>query len=110
MRFLIVLAALLFVPVLAGCASGDAREESRGKSAGGWRRLPLIKGGKVDSAWKHTGYGTFVVDGDAVRTECDERGLGLLVYTKETFGDCQLRVVYRAKDQRSNSGVYVRID
>ena len=75
-----------------------------------WRTLPLITDGKVDPAWFHTGYGTFTVDNGALRTDCDERGLGLLVYRREKLGDCQIRVVYRSKDPRSNSGVYVRID
>jgi hypothetical protein len=75
-----------------------------------WRTLPLISDGKVDPAWFHTGYGTMAVDGGALRTDCDERGLGLLVYGKEKLGDCQIRVVYRGKDPRANSGVYVRID
>ena len=77
---------------------------------GAWRTLPLIADGKVNPAWFFTGYGTFTVDDGALRTDCDERGLGLLVYGKEKFGDCQIRVVYRSKDPKSNSGVYVRID
>jgi hypothetical protein len=75
-----------------------------------WRTLPLITDGKVDPAWFQTGYGTFAVDGESLRTDCDARGLGLLVYAKEKFGDCQIRIVYRSKDPRSNSGIYIRID
>src|SRR5688500_2461631 len=75
-----------------------------------WRTLPLISDGQVDPAWFFTGYGTFAVDNGALRTDCDERGLGLLVYGKEKFGDCQIRVVYRSKDPKSNAGVYIRID
>jgi hydrogenase maturation factor len=76
----------------------------------GWRQLPLVKDGKVDPAWVHLGYGGFVVDDDGLRTECDEKGLGLLLYQKEKLGDCQIRVVYKQKDAKSNAGVYVRID
>ena len=75
-----------------------------------WRSLSLIKDGKVDPAWVHLGYGGFVVDEGALRTECDEKGLGLLLYEKEKFGDCQIRVVFKQKDAKSNAGVYVRID
>jgi hypothetical protein len=75
-----------------------------------WRPLPLIKDGKVDPSWAHVGWGGFAVDGDALRTECDEKGMGLLVYRKERFGDCQIRVVYKPRDGKSNSGVFVRID
>src|SRR4051794_4226513 len=71
----------------------------------GWRSLPLMRDGKVDPAWAHIGYGGFVVDDGVLRTECDERGLGLLVYTKDKFGDCHIKVVYKAKDAKSNSGV-----
>ena len=57
----------------------------------------------------HTGWGGFVVDGGALRTDCDPKGLGLLVYTRQRFGNCQIRVVFKAKDATSNAGVYVRI-
>jgi hypothetical protein len=76
----------------------------------GWRALPLIKDGKVDPAWVQIGYGEFVVDDSTLRTECSEKGLGLLLFGKETFGDCQIRVVFKQKDAKSNSGMYVRID
>src|SRR5262245_5883070 len=98
MRRAILLAAL---PVLFGTGL---------YAADGWRSLPLIKDGKVAPGWVQIGYGRFAVDGDVLRTECDERGLGLLLYRPEKFGNCQLRVVFRAKDAKSNSGVYVRID
>ena len=78
--------------------------------AGGWRALPLVTDGKVDPAWVQVGYGRFAVDDGTLRTEPDEKGLGLLLYSKEKFGDCQLRVVYRPKDAKSNAGVFVRID
>jgi hypothetical protein len=78
--------------------------------ADGWRALPLVKEGKVDPAWVQLGYGRFVVEDGALRTDNDEKGLGLLLYRPEKFGDCQLRVVFKAKDAKSNSGVYVRID
>src|SRR5262249_30455875 len=76
----------------------------------GWRALPLIKAGKVDPGWVQVGWGNFVVEGDGLRTDCDARGLGLLLYRREKFGNCQIRVVYKAKDAHSNSGVFVRID
>jgi hypothetical protein len=79
------------------------------KSEAAWRTLPLITDGKVDPNWVHIGYGGFVVDDGALRTECDPKGLGLLVYKKERLGNCQLRVVFKTKDERANAGVYVRI-
>jgi hypothetical protein len=74
-----------------------------------WRPLPLIKDGKVNSSWVHVGWGGFVVDDGALRTECDPKGLGLLVYRRERLGNCQIRVVFKSKEAKSNSGVYVRI-
>lgn len=75
-----------------------------------WKPLPLIKDGKVAEEWVHIGWGKFTVDGDALRTDCDERGMGLLVYAKERLGDCQIRVVFKSEKPRSNAGVYVRMD
>jgi len=74
-----------------------------------WRPLPLVTAGKVDTNWVHLGWGRFVVDDGMLRTECDPRGLGLLVYRKERLGNCQIRVVFKPKEVKSNSGVYVRI-
>ena len=82
-----------------------------GRAAGtDWRTLPLIKDGKVDPTWVLVGYGGFAVEDGALRTEPDEKGLGLLLYPKEKFGDCQLRVIYKPKEAKSNAGVYIRID
>src|SRR5687767_1726785 len=78
-------------------------------SSAGWRTLPLITNGKIDASWAHVGRGGFVVDDGALRTECDPKGLGLLVYKPERLGNCQIRVVFKAKDAKSNAGVYVRL-
>jgi hypothetical protein len=37
-------------------------------------------------------------------------GLGVLLYEKEKFGDCQIRIVFKTEHARSNSGVHIRID
>lgn len=75
-----------------------------------WSQLPLVTDGKIDASWVHVGWGGFVVDDGALRSDPDPRGLGLLVFAKEKFGDCQLRVVFKQKDAKSNSGFYVRVD
>jgi hypothetical protein len=77
---------------------------------GTWRSLLLIENGKVAPDWQQAGWGKFVIEGETIRTEPDEKGLGLLVYTKERLGNCQIRIVYRPKDARSNSGVHIRMD
>ncbi|MGH7456591.1 MAG: family 16 glycoside hydrolase, partial [bacterium] len=75
-----------------------------------WRSLPLIKDGKVDESWAQIGYGRMVIDDNSLRTECDAKGMGLFLYTKERFGNCQIRVVYRQQHAKSNAGVFIRID
>jgi hypothetical protein len=74
-----------------------------------WQALPLISGGKIAPGWIQIGWGGFEVEEGTLRTEPDPRGLGLLVYQTKRFGDCQLRVVFKAKDAKSNSGIYVRL-
>ncbi len=81
--------AIGFTVALA-CGAGDDSEP-------GWRPLPLITDGRINENWCHVGWGGFAVDGDALRTECDSRGLGLLVYMRERFGNCQLRIVFQVQ-------------
>ena len=98
----------IFVVATMACALVGGRG-AESKSHDGWRALPLIKNGKVDPNWVHVGYGGFSVDNGTLRTECDPKCLGLLVYRKERLGNCQIRVVFKTKEAKSNSGVYVRI-
>jgi hypothetical protein len=79
------------------------------KSDAGWRNLPLIKDGKTSPDWVQIGYGHMAVESDTLRTEPAPQGLGLFTYRKERFGNCQIRVVFKAKDERANAGIYVRI-
>jgi 3-keto-disaccharide hydrolase len=87
-------------PLLQGAAS---------TSEPAWRSLPLVTNGKVDPSWVHVGWGGFVVEDGTLRTEPAAKGLGLLLYKKEHLGNCQIRVVFKAKDAKSNSGIYVRL-
>ena len=98
-KALVVLVGLLSLGVSVVQAADD-----------GWKKLPLTKDGKGDPAWVHIGYGGWIVDDGALRTDPAPEGLGLLVYKKEKLGNCQIRVVFKPKEARSNSGVYVRID
>jgi hypothetical protein len=91
------------------CCGIAVAQEKHVTSNDDWRTLPLISDGEIADGWTFTGYGEFrVVDG-ALRSVPDERGLGLLFYDKETFGDCRIRVVFRTEKVESNSGVYIRI-
>jgi hypothetical protein len=78
--------------------------------AADWRELPLIKDNKVAPEWQQAGWGQMVVEGGAIKTDPSEKGLGLLVYTKEKFGNCQIKVVYRPQDNRDNAGVHIRME
>src|SRR5262245_41418844 len=106
MRSAIRLATLPVILWAGLCAVAGGNDDP----ADGWRSLPLIKDGKVDPAWVQVGWGGFVVEDGSLRTECDEKGLGLRLYREEKFGNCQIRVIYRSKDAKSNAGVFVRID
>jgi hypothetical protein len=66
---------------------------------------PLFDGRTLDG-WEHVGPGKFVVDEGVLRTE---GGMGLLWYAREKLGNCVIRVVYKTANDRSNSGVYLRI-
>src|SRR5687768_6017489 len=94
---------------LAIAGSGATLRGAEAKPEAAWRSLPLITEGKIDPNWVHVGWGGFVIDQGALRTECDPKGLGLLVYQKERLGNCQIRVVFKTADAKSNAGVYVRI-
>src|SRR5207244_4486704 len=98
---------ILFIPMFAWGFAFLCDAESQPEPA--WRLLPLIADGKVHPAWTHIGHGGFAVEDGTLRTECDPKGLGLLVYKRERLGNCQIRVIFKSKEPKSNSGVYVRI-
>jgi hypothetical protein len=56
--------------------------------------------------WEHVGPGRFLVENGLMRTEGH---MGLLWYTRQKFGNCQLHVVYKVEKKDSNSGVFIRI-
>lgn len=106
-RFLALVTCASTVALGLPVAANDGPE----KADANWRALPLVQDGALAADWKHLWGGGFSVMQDgSLRTDCDDRGMGLLLYTKEKFGDCQVRIVYRTEDAKSNAGVYVRID
>jgi hypothetical protein len=92
------------------CCAASMTIAQSDRSEAGWKSLRLIENGKNADEWTFVGYGAFKISDSAIETVPDERGLGLLVYKAEKFGDCQIKIVYRSEKPRSNSGVYVRID
>lgn len=75
-----------------------------------WRELPLVQDGEIHPDWTHLWGGSFAVFEDGtLRTKCTDEGMGVLLYTRERFGNCQIRVVFRCRDLKSNAGVFVRM-
>jgi len=95
--FLAWLLVVVLVPTTAVLAQSEL------PSSGSWR--PLFDGKSLDG-WEHIGPGKMVLENGLLRTE---GGMGLLWYTKEKFGECVIRVVYKSESRRANSGVFVRI-
>lgn len=68
-----------------------------------WRQL---FNGKDLTGWKHVGPGEQYVEEGLIKSR---GGMGLLYWTGEKFSNCTIRVVYRMRDENSNSGVFIRI-
>ncbi|GAB3988336.1 hypothetical protein GCM10028807_10770 [Spirosoma daeguense] len=75
----------------------------KSSTSANWRKL---FNGTDLTGWKHVGKGSMSVEKGQIR---GHGGMGLLYYTKEKFGNCTIRVVYRMEKTNSNSGVYIRI-
>ncbi len=72
-------------------------------TAGEWKQL---FNGKDLDGWVMVGPGRFVVENGVMKTE---GGMGLLYYSREKFGNCTIRVVFKTASERANSGVVVRL-
>jgi hypothetical protein len=66
---------------------------------------PLFNG-KDLTGWKHVGPGGMTVEEGLIKTH---GGMGLLYWTGQKFSNCQIRVVFRMKDENDNAGVFIRI-
>jgi hypothetical protein len=97
--------ALPFTMSLLLFSAARAQEQQAKAPASSTEWRSLFDGRSLDG-WEHVGPGKFVVEDGVMRTE---GGMGLLWYTREKLGDCVLRVVYKTANDRSNSGVYIRI-
>lgn len=110
-RFFTGMLLLTFIFVTA-CQAQRSRPQSRSQNSPNppnseksseWRQL--FNGRDMDG-WEHLGPGKFVIEDGALRTD---GGMGLLWYTREKFGNCVIRVVYKTTHESSNAGVFVRI-
>jgi Domain of Unknown Function (DUF1080) len=69
----------------------------------GWKQL---WDGKDLAGWQQVGPGKFVIGNGLLKSE---GGMGLLWYTREKFGNCVIRAVYKTQKKSDNSGVFIRI-
>jgi hypothetical protein len=68
-----------------------------------WRQL---FNGKDLTGWKQAGPGSHYVEDGFIKSK---GGMGLIYWTGEKFSNCVLKVVFRMRDENSNSGVFIRI-
>jgi len=62
--------------------------------------------GKDLSGWKQVGGGSHFVENGLIASK---GGMGLLYWTRSTFGNCVIRVVFKMQKTNSNAGVFIRI-
>lgn len=88
---------IAFILLLTGVLSTTAQNSKE------WRQL---FNGKDLTGWKQAGPGSHFVEDGFIKSK---GGMGLLYWEGEKFGNCVIRVVYRMRDENSNSGVFIRI-
>lgn len=92
-------ALLALVVNLAAC--GTKAPKSQDEKV--WR--PIFNGRSTEG-WQMVGPGELRLENGVLVTY---GGMGMLWYTKEKFGDCRLRVVFKPTTAQDNSGVFIRI-
>ncbi|MDZ4851032.1 MAG: family 16 glycoside hydrolase [Pirellulaceae bacterium] len=78
--------------------AAEAGFTSLSKFSGMFPRLP--------DGWEHRGKGSFEYVDGVLETS---GGIGLLIYTKESYQDFELKLQWRSPSLDNNSGVYLRI-
>ena len=96
------LTTLLMVLVLSllGCSDDTENQVVNSDTA----EIVLFDGSSLDG-WSHAGSGHFELRDGVLRTH---GGLGLLWYSRQSFGDFELRLNWRTSDRTDNSGVFLR--
>ena len=69
----------------------------------GWK--PIFNGRSIDG-WQMAGPGELKLESGELVTY---GGMGLLWYSREKFGDCRIRVLFKPTGANDNSGVFIRI-
>ena len=87
--------ALVIIAVFNLCSCNAQTSE--------WRQL---FNGKDLTGWKHAGPGFMSVEDGLIR---GNGGMGLLYWPAEKFGNCVIKVVWKMRDENSNSGIFIRL-
>jgi hypothetical protein len=99
-----VLCLGLIVSIVLLCVS-CAHTSGEGQPAGETAWRPLFNG-RSTAGWEMVGPGEFkLVEGEWNT----HGGMGLLWYSAEKFGHCEIRVVFKLTGPKNNSGVFIRI-
>lgn len=93
-KFSIIAGFLFFLTIGISASVADSSH---------WRQL---FNGKDLTGWKQVGPGSHYVEDGLLKSK---GGMGLLVWEGEKFSNCKIRVVFRMRDENSNSGVFIRI-
>jgi len=97
---------LLFLAATLSLTAVSCKMDSTGvitSGNSGWR---AIFDGKSTAGWEMVGPGELKLEKDELVTY---GGMGLFYYSKEKFGNCQIRVVFKLSVADDNSGVFIRI-
>jgi hypothetical protein len=84
--------------VVIGCRTRKVETDSAG-----WK--PIFNG-RTREGWQMVGPGELRLEKGELVTY---GGMGMLWYSKEKFGDCRIRVIFKPTTGRDNSGVFIRI-
>jgi hypothetical protein len=84
-------------------AATSCRTTNHSTSKSVWK--PIFNG-RTTEGWQMTGPGEVRLENDELVTY---GGMGLFWYSKEKFGDCRIRVVFKPTAAADNSGVFIRI-
>jgi hypothetical protein len=80
-----------------------ACDSKKSETSDEWRQL---FNGRDLTGWKHAGPGFMSVEDGLLR---GNGGMGILYWPGEKFGNCVIRVVWKMRDENSNSGIFIRV-
>lgn len=103
---IMALSVLLLATIIFTSVSNYNKTNENSKLQDGTQEWRQLFNGKDLTGWKHVGPGSMEVENGLIR---GHGGMGLLYWSGEKFGDCKIRVVYKMRDENSNSGVFIRI-